>query len=483
MLNIHRPDHSELFIDGQWQPATGGRTFPVLDPASGEAVAKVADATPADAQAAAAAAGETFADFAELTGVERGALLLRTRDLLAERLDVVARIITQEQGKPLAEAEGELEGCLEFLEWYAEEAKREYGLVLGGVTKSKRQLVLRQPVGPVALITPWNFPAMMIMRKAASALAAGCPVVAKPAEQTPLTAIALFEILDAAGFPPGAVNLVTTSRPETTGTALLDHPAIRHVPFTGSTSVGKQLAGAAGLRMQRISMELGGHAPWIVFHDADVDLALAHLLVTKFKNSGQTCVSPNRIFVHDDIADEFANRLAKAAAGIVLGSGLDSTTQMGPLIDESARTKVGEHVADATSRGATLLTGGEPVRRPGYFFAPTVLLDVDLDMRVSREETFGPVAPIRRFATEDEVVTAANGTPYGLIAYVYTRDLARAIRVSEALEFGVVGINDNRPGSVQTPFGGIKASGVGREGGRDGMEEFLESKTVSIGLP
>ncbi len=474
------PAQRKLFINGAWRAAEGGRTYEVLNPATGNVIAAVADATPSDATDAVAAAHSAFAAWSLMPGVERSTALRSVQKELESNLDFVAGVMTSEQGKPLEEARGELAGCVEMLEWYSEEAKRSYGSVLGGMTNAKRTFVVRQPVGVVATITPWNFPAMMIVRKLSAALAAGCTTVTKPAEQTPLTAIALFEIFERSGLPSGVVNLVTTNRPEETGTALTQDQRVRHITFTGSTPVGRAIAQGAGVRLQHTSMELGGQAPWIVFEDADMELAIAHLRVTKFRNSGQTCVSPNRIFVHNSLVEEFGARLAESTHTIALGPGLDPTNNMGPLIDDAAIEKVSRHVTQAVAAGARILVGGQKADRPGFFFQPTVLVDVIPDMEIMREETFGPVAPIRAFSTESEVIAEANGTPYGLIAYVYTKDISRAIRLSEALEFGIVGINDNRPGTVQTPFGGMKASGFGREGGREGLEAFLETKAISV---
>jgi succinate-semialdehyde dehydrogenase / glutarate-semialdehyde dehydrogenase len=479
---MHVPDARRLYIDGGWADAADGATFDVHDPATGELLCEVASAGPADAVRAMDAAAAAFPAWAALSGAERGAVLLRVRDLVAERLDAIAAVMTQEQGKPLAEARGELSGCLEFVEWYAEEAKRVYGQVVSGVTTAKRQFVLHRPAGPVVAITPWNFPALMILRKAAAALAAGCPVVVKPAEQTPLTALAIFEALHEAGFPVGVVNLVTTDAPVAVGRALLEHPDLAHLTFTGSTEVGEHLAAEAAKRMVRFSMELGGHAPFIVFADADLEAAVADLTMIKFRNAGQTCVNPNRVFVHADVHDEFVERFTAAATGLRVGSGLEATSDMGPLIDEDAIAKVGAHLDDAVSKGAKVRLGGERVAGPGTFFAPTIVESVTTAMTIAHEETFGPVAPVIRFDDGDDVWALANATRYGLVAYVYTRDLELAFAAAERLDFGVVGVNDPRPGSAQTPFGGVKESGAGREGGREGLYEFLETHTLSIGV-
>lgn len=476
------PSHRELYVDGAWIPSTGRGTFPVTDPATEAVLCEVADATPADAERAVAAAAAAFPSWSALTGAQRGAHLLAARDLLAERADRLARIMTQEQGKPLRESRNEIDRCLAFLEWYAGEAKRIYGEVLPVIDPGRRQQVIRRPQGVVLAITPWNFPAMMLARKTATALAAGCTVVAKPAEQTPLTALALFEVFDEAGLPPGTVNLLTTADPAPLGAALLGDRRVRHVTFTGSTAVGKLLAAEAAKRVQHVSLELGGHAPFVVFDDADVDLAVDHLLGLKFKNCGQTCVNPNRIFVHAAVRDDFVKRVTAAAAGLRVGNGFDDETEVGPMIDRDGLEKVEAHVRDAVQQGARVLTGGEAHPGPGFWYAPTVLTGVHAGMRLCREETFGPVTPVLEFEHEDEVTEQANATDYGLVAYVYTGSLARALRMSEALEFGVVGVNDNQPGTLQAPFGGVKESGIGREGGRDGILEFLEPKLVSFGL-
>ena len=477
------PSQRELYIDGRWQPAHEGGKFSVADPATEAVLCAVADATPHDAVQAVDAAAAAFPAWSRLTGAQRARHLLAVRDLLAERADTVARIMTQEQGKPLGESRNEVGRCLDFLEWYAEEGKRVYGEVMPVIDQGRRQLALRQPQGVVLAITPWNFPAMMLARKAATALAAGCTVVVKPAEQTPLTAIALFEIFDEAGMPPGTVNLLTTADPASLGRVLLGDHRVRHLAFTGSTAVGKLLAKQAASQVQRVTLELGGHAPFVVFDDADLDLAAAHLLGLKFKNCGQTCVNPNRIFVHSEVAEDFVKRIADAVAGLTVGNGFDDATEVGPMIDHDGVAKVEAHVRDAVDHGARVLTGGSRLPGPGFWYAPTVLDAVDSRMRLFREETFGPVAPMLRFSSEDELVAQANDTAYGLIAYVYTENLGRALRMSEALEVGVMGVNDNQPGTLQAPFGGVKESGIGREGGRDGIQEFLDTKLVSFGVP
>lgn len=467
------------FVNGEWERTD--HPFEVVNPATGRTLASVGDGTVETMRSAVSAAHDAFDMWSSWTGKSRGDVLRNMAGALAGDLETVARVMTAEQGKPLAEARGEVEGCVEFLEWYAEEAKRHYGSVIGGYTLNKRQIVIHQPVGVVAAITPWNFPAMMIVRKAASALAAGCTVVAKPAEQTPLTALALAHVFQDE-LPAGVFNVVPTSDPEAVGGALIEDPRVSHVSFTGSTEVGRRIGSIASGHLKRVSLELGGHAPFLVFEDSDIGLAAAELRTTKFKNAGQTCVCPNRILVQESVADAFVEVLAELVSGIRLGPGDEADVDMGPLIDTAAISKVEAHLSDATEKGARVVAGGERPESPGYFFQPTILTDTDPSMRLMTEETFGPVAPIMTFTTEDEAIAHANSLPVGLTAYAYTDDLNRAIRLAERLSYGLVGINDNRPGSVQTPFGGWKESGVGREGGREGLEEFLEAKTISIGV-
>lgn len=478
-ITVELPDPGGLFIGGQWIQTD--EQFDVHDPATGDILATVADATAEETHQAISAAHNAFGAWSGLSGRDRALGLMEMHKALRADLRNVARVMTAEQGKPLGEAEGELTGCLEFLEWYAEEAKRQLGTVIGGYTQSKRQIVIHQPVGVVAAITPWNFPAMMVVRKAASALAAGCTFLVKPAEQTPLTALKLAQVFQDA-LPPGVFNVITTSRPAEVGAAIIEDHRVRHLTFTGSTEVGRHLGSAATKQLKRISLELGGHAPFLVFPDADLDLAIEQLTITKFKNAGQTCVCPNRIMVHHSIADEFTSRFAERAEALKVGPGHLSDTEMGPLIDEAAIHKVQLHIDDALSNGAQIVTGGARLGDQGYFYAPTVITGVHKGMKLLGEETFGPVAPIIGFDNEAEAIEMANSGGHGLTAYAYTRDLERAVRLAERLEYGVVGINDNRPGSVQTPFGGWKDSGIGRESGREGLEEFLETKTVSIGI-
>ncbi|BCU83223.1 NAD-dependent succinate-semialdehyde dehydrogenase [Polycladomyces abyssicola] len=473
----------QLYINGEWIPSGNGRTFSVTNPATGEIVGEVADATTEDVRRAVEAAHRAFPDWAARTAWDRATYLRRAYELIMAHQDELAELMTSEQGKPLPEAKGEVQYAAGFFEWYAEEAKRIYGDTIPASHPDKRILVLRQPVGVVAAITPWNFPAAMITRKIAPALAAGCTVIVKPAEQTPLTALRLAELFQEAGIPAGVVNVVTGTDPRTIGEILLRDERVRKVTFTGSTEVGKLIMRQAADTMKKVSLELGGHAPFIVFEDADLEKAAREVLTSKFRNAGQTCVCTNRIYVHETIADAFAEILVKQVEQLRVGNGMEAGVDIGPLIDGQAAEKAERHVRDAVEKGARVLTGGHR-RSEGdvHFFEPTVLVGVTDEMLVQREETFGPVAPIAVFRDEDEAIRRANDTPYGLAAYLYTRNLARAIRVSERLEYGIVGINDGLPSTVQAPFGGMKESGIGREGGKYGMEEFLETKYVSVRL-
>ncbi|CAB3390283.1 NAD-dependent succinate-semialdehyde dehydrogenase [Kyrpidia spormannii] len=476
-----------LYVDGQWTPAGSGKTFEVYNPATGDVVGEVADASKEDVLRAVDAAHRAFPGWAAKTAKERSEILRRAYDLIVANLDELAVIMTTEQGKPLAEAKGEIQYAADFVLWYSEEAKRVYGETIPASFPHKRILVLRQPVGVVAAITPWNFPAAMITRKIAPALAAGCTVIVKPAKQTPLTACRLVEIFEEAGMPPGVVNLITGSRAAEIADTMLADERVRKITFTGSTEVGKQLMRKAADTVKHISLELGGHAPFLVFEDADIDAAAREVAASKFRNAGQTCVCTNRVYVHESIAEPFAEALAKRAAAMKVGNGLEEGVVIGPLIDRQAAEKVEEHVRDAVQKGARVVTGGHRLSRAGtkgevHFFEPTVLLDVSDDMLVLYEETFGPVAPVQTFRDDEEAVRKANDTRYGLAAYLFTRDLSRAVRVAESLEYGIVGINDGLPSVAQAPFGGFKESGLGREGGRHGIEEFLEIKYVSLAL-
>ena len=469
---------NRYYLDG---PHEAARTFDVTSPATGERLATVADCGPDEARGAADVAWSAFTSWRATTPFERSELLLRWRDLMLERRDELARVMTLEMGKPLAEAKGEIGYAAGFVTWYAEEAKRVYGEVVPSHAAGKRLLALRQPVGPVYAVTPWNFPAAMVTRKAAPALAAGCTFVLKPAEQTPLSALLLAELWREAGGPDGTLQVLPARDPVPVSEVLMRDPRIRKVTFTGSTEVGRILYRQAADTVKRISLELGGHAPYLVFEDADLDRAVREVMACKFRNAGQTCVCTNRIYVQDGIYDDFAEAFAAAASELVLGDPLQEGTDVGPLVDAQGLAKVRAHVEDALAKGATALVGGEAGE--GLYYRPTVLSGVTPDMALMGEETFGPVAPLLRFSTEEEAVRAANDTPYGLAAYLYTNDLSRAWRVSEALEYGIVGVNDGVPSVPYAPFGGWKQSGLGREGGPWGIDEYVEVKYVSMGLP
>ncbi|GGV28794.1 NAD-dependent succinate-semialdehyde dehydrogenase [Actinomadura cremea] len=480
-------DGDTLFIDGKWHPADDGRTFAVTDPATGALVGRAADAGAAETDRAIAAAEEAFGPWRRENAYGRADVLWRAHALMTRRAEDLAALMTREQGKPLKAARNEVRYAADFLSWFAEEAKRVYGGSVPSGRADQRLSVLRQPVGVVAGITPWNYPISMITRKAAPALAAGCSIVVKPAEQTPLCAVAVFEILAEAGLPPGVANLVTTNRPGTVGDRLLDAPAVRKLTFTGSTAVGRELTARAAATMKRVSMELGGHAPMVVMDDADPAHAAKGAALVKFLNTGQTCISPNRVFVHRPILDAFVGALVSRVRALVAGPGDRPGVTVGPLVDDAALAKVTAQVEDAVAKGARLLAGGVRLTGDGLgagrFFAPTVLADVDESMRIYREETFGPVAAVIPFDTEEEVVRRANDTEYGLASYLYTNDVGRAARVSEALRFGIVGVNDINPTAAAAPFGGVGMSGLGREGGPQGIDEYLDVKLVGFVVP
>jgi succinate-semialdehyde dehydrogenase/glutarate-semialdehyde dehydrogenase len=466
-------------VNGEWIPARDGATAPVTNPATRETLGTVPRCGAAETRQAIEAASAAWPAWRARTAGDRATLLLKLRDLMLDHREDLAVLMTAEQGKPLSESRGEIAYAASFLEWFAEEGKRVYGDVIPGHQADRRILVLKQPVGVVACITPWNFPSAMLTRKLGPALAAGCTVVAKPALETPYSALALAELAHRAGFPPGVVNVVTGDA-RAIGGELTGNPLVRKLSFTGSTATGKLLLAQCAGTVKKVSMELGGNAPFIVFDDADLDAAVEGALASKYRNTGQTCVCANRFLVQEGIYDRFAEKLTAAVNRLRVGDGLAGETDQGPLINEAAVEKVREHVADAVSRGARILTGGAPHPLGGTFFQPTVLADVTPAMRLAREETFGPVAPLFRFRTEEEAVALANDTEFGLAAYVYTRDLGRSWRVPEALEYGIVGLNTGLISTAVAPFGGMKESGMGREGSSYGILDYLEIKYLCI---
>jgi len=457
------------------------RTFNVINPATGARVGAAPDASADDARAAIERSVAAFPLWKAKTAFERGDLLRRWRDRILQNEDALARLMTAEMGKPITESRGEVKYAAGFVDWYAEEGKRAYGDLIPTHAAGKRLLATRQPVGPVYAVTPWNFPSAMVTRKVAPALAAGCSVVLKPAEQSPLTAIRLAELWVEAGGPAEVFQVVTTSDPVAVSEPFFADARVRKLTFTGSTEVGKLLYAQAARTVKRVSLELGGHAPFLIFEDADIAHAVTQVMATKFRNAGQTCVCANRIYVHASIREAVVVQLAEAVRALRVGDPLDEATHIGPLVDRAGLDKVTAHVADAIAKGARAVVGGQAGQ--GLYFEPTLLVDVAAGMRILEEETFGPVAPIVSFTSEAEVIAAANDTPYGLAAYLWTRDLGRAFRVSEALDYGIVGVNDGLPATPHAPFGGVKASGVGREGGRWGLDEYLDVKYVSIALP
>ncbi|APQ14422.1 succinate-semialdehyde dehydrogenase [Pseudomonas oryzihabitans] len=471
----------QAYLDGNWVAADSGQTLTVTNPASGEIIGSVPKLGAVETRRAIQAAERALPGWRALTAKERAQRLRRWFELMLENQDDLALLMTWEQGKPLSESRGEIAYAASFLEWFAEEAKRVYGDVIPGHQPDKRLLVIKQPIGVTAAITPWNFPSAMITRKAGPALAAGCTMVLKPASQTPYSALALAELAERAGIPPGVLSVVTGSAGEV-GSELTSNPLVRKLSFTGSTEIGRQLMAECAQDIKKVSLELGGNAPFIVFDDADVEAAVEGALISKFRNNGQTCVCANRLYVQAGVYDSFVARLAQAVGSLVLGDGTQVGVTTGPLIDSRAVAKVSEHIADALSKGARLVSGGKPHALGGTFFQPTVLADVPATAQVAREETFGPLAPVFRFTSEDEVIERANDTEYGLAAYFYARDLSRVFRVAEALEYGIVGINTGIISTEVAPFGGIKASGVGREGSKYGIDDYLEIKYLCMGL-
>jgi succinate-semialdehyde dehydrogenase / glutarate-semialdehyde dehydrogenase len=468
------------YIDGTWVAPSGGAAIDVDNPATGDVVGTVPRLGAADTRRAIEAADRALPAWRAKTAKERAAVMRRWFELMMANQEDLARLMTTEQGKPLAESKGEVAYAAAFLEWFGEEAKRVYGDTIPGHQADKRIVVIKQPIGVVACITPWNFPLAMITRKAGPAIAAGCTVVLKPASQTPFSALALAELAERAGVPAGVLNVITGSAAEIGG-ELTSNPAVRKLSFTGSTEIGKLLMAQCATTVKKVSLELGGNAPFIVFEDADLDAAVDGAIMSKYRNTGQTCVCANRLLVHDAVYDAFANKLAAAVKKLVPAGGFEEGATQGPLIDDRAVEKVENHIADATAKGAHVLVGGSRHARGGRFFQPTVLTDVTPAMAVAREETFGPVAPLFRFASEAEAIALANDTEFGLAAYFYGRDIGRIWRVAEALEYGIVGINTGIISTEVAPFGGVKESGLGREGSKYGLEEFLEIKYLCLG--
>ena len=470
------------YVDGQWVQGLDGSHFAVEDPATGAEIAQVARFTAQDAHNAIEAAGKAFSGWRATPAVKRSALLLEWARLMRENIEDLGGILSSEQGKPTAEARGEVASAASFVEWFAEEAKRVYGDTIPAPSPDRRSLVLKEPIGVCVGITPWNFPSSMITRKVAPALAAGCTMVLKPAEQTPLSALALAELADRAGIPAGVLNVVPTDAdgaPDI-GREFTQNPIVRKLSFTGSTEVGKLLMEQCAATVKKVSLELGGSAPFVVFEDADLDEAISGLIGCKFRNAGQTCISANRILVQTEVYDEFASRLVDAISSLQPGAASDGGS-LGPLIDEDGLSKVKRHVADAVDKGAKIVAGGDQPDLGGTFFSPTVLTGVTRDMLLMHEETFGPVAGLVRFETEAEAIEIANDTPYGLASYFYSRDIGRVWRVSEGLQFGMVGANSGVVAGESTPFGGVKASGIGREGSKYGIDDWIEIKHVAMG--
>jgi len=471
----------QAYLNGEWSDARQGATCAVHNPATGEKLGTVPDMGVAETRRAIEAAAAAFPAWAARTAKDRAAILRRWYELMMANQQDLATIMTAEQGKPLAESTGEIAYAASFIEWFAEEGKRVYGDVIPTHQTDKRLLVLRQPIGVVAAITPWNFPAAMITRKAGPALAAGCTFVCKPAQQTPYSALAMAELAARAGIPAGVLNLVTGSNAALIGGEMTANPLVRKLTFTGSTGVGKKLMAQSAGTLKKLSLELGGNAPFIVFEDADLDAAVAGAIASKYRNTGQTCVCANRLLVQSSVYDTFTNKLVDAVSQLRVGDGLKGVTDQGPLIDTKALAKVEEHLADALAKGAQIAHGGKRHALGGTFFQPTVVTNVKTDMLLAREETFGPVAPLFRFDTEAEAIRMANDTEFGLAAYFYTRDLGRSWRVAEALEYGIVGLNTGLISTEVAPFGGVKESGIGREGSKYGILDYTELKYLCVG--
>jgi len=472
----------QLYIAGEWRDAAGGETIDVEDPATGEVLCQVADATPEDAQAALGAAHEKQAEWAATAPNERSEILHSAFEALNDQAGELALLMTLEMGKTLAESKGEIAYASEFFRWYAGEALRVEGQYKVAGNGAGRVLTMRQPVGPCVMITPWNFPMAMGTRKIGPAIAAGCTMVVKPAQLTPLSMLALAKVLEEAGLPGGVLNVITASSSGSTMGPLIEDPRARKLSFTGSTEVGQSLIEQSAKRVLKVSMELGGNAPFLVFEDADLDAAVDGAMIAKMRNIGEACTSANRFHVAAPVAGEFASRLAERMGAMKVGRGTEDDSEVGPLIDDDQRGKVAELVDDAVDRGAKAIVGGKGVDGPGYFYEPTVLADVTSDARLLKEEIFGPVAPVIAFDSEDDAIHAANDTEFGLVAYVYTKDLKRAFRVCEALDSGMIGLNQGLVSNAGAPFGGVKQSGVGREGGNEGIDEYLEVKYVAVNM-
>ena len=471
---------TRAFLGGEW--VTTGKTFPVTNPATGETIAEVTDLTPDDTKKAIEIAYQAQREWRAKTAKERCFILLKWNDLMLENQEDLAKILTAEMGKPLAEARGEIAYGASFIQWFAEEARRVYGDVIPGHQPDKRIVVIKQPIGVVGSITPWNFPNAMIARKVGPALAAGCAFVGRPAEKTPLSALAMAVLGERAGIPKGVLSIITSSDSRGVGLELCTNPKVRKLTFTGSTEVGRILMTQCAHDIKKLSLELGGNAPFLVFNDADLDAAVEGAMIAKYRNSGQTCVCANRIYVQSGIADEFAQKLAETTSNLRVGNGMEEGTAIGPLIDEAALEKVEDHVSDAVGKGAKVITGGKRSDLGGTFYQPTVLMGVGKGMKVLTEETFGPVAPLISFDTIDKGITLANDTEFGLAAYFYARDLSTVWKVAEEIESGMVGINTGLISTAEAPFGGIKSSGLGREGSKYGMDEFLEIKYLCMSV-
>lgn len=481
MLNLKDPTllKQQCYINGEWLNADNGETIPVTNPATGEIVAHVPKMGKAEAERAVAAAATAFKSWKKKTAKERSGFLRKWFDLMMANQDDLAQILTAEQGKPLSEAKGEITYGASYIEWFAEEAKRLYGDTIPQPSQDRRILVTKEPIGVTAAITPWNFPNAMITRKAAPAMAAGCPMVVRPASQTPLSALAIAELAHRAGIPAGVFSVITGGSSEI-GAVLTGSDTVKKFSFTGSTEVGRKLISQCAETVKKVSMELGGNAPFIVFDDADLDAAVEGAMISKYRNAGQTCVCANRIYVQDAVYDTFAEKFAVAVNQLKVGNGTESGVTQGPLIDENAVQKVEEHISDALAKGGKLLTGGKRHSLGHSFFEPTVITEITSQMKVAKEETFGPLAPLFRFHTEDEAIALANDTEFGLASYFYARDVGRIFRVSEGLEYGMVAVNTGALSNEAAPFGGVKQSGLGREGSKYGIEDYLEIKYVCL---